>query len=153
MQSFDFPWSCALLLNLFNLLKWVLLAVCTLPATVLTCLTIGIFSSDVGNSAGTFGFIVMLLALPIAMALAIGRYRLYSVDRFIDSALVHLALTTLLLSLYAAIVLGSSNLAGSGGRCVREAVRVNNGMNLAGQSTTRTAHVPRRLHERRLTPP
>jgi hypothetical protein len=26
MQSFDFPWSCALLLNLFNLLKWVLLA-------------------------------------------------------------------------------------------------------------------------------
>jgi signal transduction histidine kinase len=96
-------------------LKWVLLAGYTLPATVLTCLAVGIFSSDVGNAAGSAGFVVMLLALPIAMALAIGRYRLYSVDRFIDSALVHLALTMLLLGLYAAIVLGSSNLAGNNG--------------------------------------
>jgi signal transduction histidine kinase len=58
----------------------------------------------------------MLTAIPVAMGFAINRYQLYSVDRFVDSALVYLAVTAVLVGAYAAIVLGSSSLAGHGGR-------------------------------------
>jgi signal transduction histidine kinase len=105
-------------------LKWLLLAACTLPATLLVCVGVSIFGTSVGDSAGSIGFGVMLLAVPIAMAFAISRYELYSVDRFVDSALVHLTLTALLVGVYAAIVLGSSNVAGNNGRRSPVAVAV-----------------------------
>ncbi|MGI8695130.1 MAG: hypothetical protein ACR2JQ_00490, partial [Mycobacteriales bacterium] len=97
-------------------LKWMLLAAGTLPATGLICLAVGIFNPSVGESAGSYGFNVVLLAVPVEMAFAMTRYRLYSLYRFVDSALVHLTLTALLVGAYAAIVLGSSRLADNGGR-------------------------------------
>ena len=105
-------------------LGWLLLAAITLPATVLTCLAVGIFSPGIGDAAGSFGFSATLVAIPLAVALAMTRHRLYSVDRYVDSALVHLALTAVLVGAYAAIVLGSSRIADGGGHRSPAAVAV-----------------------------
>ncbi|MDQ1614500.1 MAG: hypothetical protein QOJ60_439 [Actinomycetota bacterium] len=105
-------------------LRWMLLAATVLPTTVLVCLAVGIFNPSVGDSAGSFGFSATLVAVPLAMAQAMSRHRLYSVDRFVDSALVHLALTALLLAAYAAIVIGSSAVADGDGRRSPAAVAV-----------------------------
>jgi signal transduction histidine kinase len=105
-------------------LKWLLVAATTLPLTLLACLTLALFDPGIGEAAGSYGFAVLLLVIPVTIALAISKYKLYSVDRFVDSALVHLALTALLVGVYGAIVLGSSSIAGDGGRRSPVAVAV-----------------------------
>lgn len=119
---------------------------------MLICLAVGIFDPSVGESAGSYGFNVVLLAVPVAMAFAMTRYRLYSVDRFVDSALVHLTLTALLVGAYAAIVLGSSRLADNGGRRSPVVVAVATLLVVAVAAPLRKrlqGGVDRRFHRRR----
>lgn len=95
-------------------LKWMVVAGTALPITVLVCVLVGLISPQVGDAAGSIGFSVTLAAVPLAMAFAMTRYKLYSVDRFVDTALVYLSLTALVTALYGLIVLGSSRVTASG---------------------------------------
>lgn len=96
-------------------LKWMVLAALTLPASLLVCWVIRIFFGSAAFTAviGAF-FDVVLVAITGAAALAVSRYRLYSVDRVVDTALVHLTLTAVLVAGYAAIVLTSTHLFSDG---------------------------------------
>jgi hypothetical protein len=59
---------------------------------------------------------VLLLALPIAVGIAILRYRLYDIDRLINRTLVYGLLTALLGSLYVGVVLVLGQAFGGAGR-------------------------------------
>jgi hypothetical protein len=60
----------------------------------------------VGNAAGAAG----LLALPVAMGVAIFRYRLFDIDRLISRTLAYAIVTGLLVGVYAGIVLLATRL-------------------------------------------
>jgi hypothetical protein len=59
---------------------------------------------------------VLLLALPIAVGIAILRYRLYDIDRLINRTLVYGLLTALLAGIYASVVLVLGQVFGGVGR-------------------------------------
>jgi signal transduction histidine kinase len=96
-------------------LKWMLVAAAVPPTTVLACFAAGVVSPTLRDTAAAYGVDMILIAVPLATALAMTRYRLYSVDRFVDSALVYLALTTLLTVLYVVAVIATSGLVGARG--------------------------------------
>jgi hypothetical protein len=58
---------------------------------------------------GVYGF---LLLIPISIAIAILRSRLYDIDTIINKALVYGLLTTLLAAVYAGLIIGLESLAG-----------------------------------------
>jgi signal transduction histidine kinase len=132
-------------------LKWMVVAGLTVPTTLLACLSVAFISPAVGDVAGSVGFSATLIALPLAMGLAMSRYRLYSVDRFVDSALVYLALTALVTAVYAVVVLGSGRLAGTGGRSpvVVALATLVVGASAAPVRRRLAAAVARRFHRRR----
>jgi signal transduction histidine kinase len=133
-------------------LKWMLVAAAVPPATVLACFAAGVVSPSLQDAASTFGFDVILVAVPLAAALAMTRYRLYSVDRFVDSALVYLALTTLLAGLYVGVVVGSGRLVDAAGARSPAAVAVATlaAVGVAAPLRRRLQTlVARRLHRRR----
>jgi hypothetical protein len=57
-------------------------------------------------------FIVVLPLLPISIGIAIGRYRLYEIDRIINRTVVYTLLTAILGAGYAGVVLGLTQLFG-----------------------------------------
>jgi hypothetical protein len=61
------------------------------------------------SAVGVAGFVIIMasiLGMPVAIAFAILRYRLYAIDRLINRTLVYALLTTLLGLTYAGVVLG-----------------------------------------------
>ncbi|MDX6199106.1 MAG: hypothetical protein QOJ79_2257 [Actinomycetota bacterium] len=105
-------------------LKWMLVAAVVPPITVLACLTAGVVSPAARDTAASYGFDTILVAVPLAAALAMTQYRLYAVDRFVDTALVYLTLTALLTVLYVAVVVATGSLAGNASGRSPEAVAV-----------------------------
>jgi signal transduction histidine kinase len=98
-------------------LKWMVVAAAVPPITVLACLTAGFIHPSLRDTAASYGFDAILVAVPLAAALAMTQYRLYSVDTLVDTALVYLALSVLLTGLYVVAVLTVGSLVGdSGGR-------------------------------------
>jgi signal transduction histidine kinase len=133
-------------------LKWMLVAATVPPITVLACLMAGIVSPSVRDTAATYGFDIILVAVPLAAALAITRYRLYSVDRYVDTALVYLTLTALLTILYVAAVVTFGRVAGQAGGRSPAAVALATlvAVAVAGPLRRRLqVAVARRLHRRR----
>jgi signal transduction histidine kinase len=133
-------------------LKWMLVAAAVPPITVFLCLSAGIVSPSLRDTAGVYGFDMILIAVPLAAALAITRYRLYSVDRFVDSALVYLALTLVLGGLYVGAVIGSGRLVGAAGDRSPAAVAIATLAAVAVAAPLRRrlqAALSRRLHRRR----
>ena len=62
------------------------------------------------------GLVVGLTVVPLAIAIAVLRYRLYDIDVIISRALVYGALAALITAIYVGIVVGIGTVIGSGGR-------------------------------------
>ena len=69
-----------------------------------------VLSTAVPSSAGNVAFAVTILLFPVAVGVAMLRYRLYDVDRVINKTLVYGALSAVLAGAYAGLVLGSQAL-------------------------------------------
>ena len=63
--------------------------------------------------------ILFVPLLPISIAIAVLRYRLYDIDLVINRALVYGALAAFITAVYVGIVVGIGRLAGTGNRPVR----------------------------------
>ena len=75
-----------------------------IPAAVVA----GWIESLLGSSSDTatvIGLVLVVLAMPLAIGVAVLRYRLYEVDRLINRTLVYVALSALLALTYAAVSL------------------------------------------------
>jgi signal transduction histidine kinase len=66
------------------------------------------------DTAAIFGLVVVLLAVPLAIGVAVMRYRLYEVDRLINRTLVYATLTALLAATYAIVSLAVGVALGAG---------------------------------------
>lgn len=85
-------------------LKWLVMGAITIALALLVALMLG----AVGFSNGyveTGLAIVMILALPVAIGLAVRRERLYEVDVLINRTLVYVLLSTILASAYLGLVI------------------------------------------------
>jgi hypothetical protein len=109
--------------------KWVVFGICT---SLLG--SIGIIAStnflSLPQSPGSWGFFVgntcvylFGAIIPLSIAIAILRSRLWDIDALINKALVYGLLTTLLAALYAGLILGLESLAGAiGGQTSQQPV-------------------------------
>jgi two-component system NarL family sensor kinase len=85
-------------------IQWLALVAWLIPATVVVCLAdLAIPGSLDGLVAALL--LVLVIAVPVTIGLAVLRYRLYELDRIINRALVYGALTACVAALYAATVL------------------------------------------------
>jgi hypothetical protein len=98
-------------------LKWLALASSVL---VLACTAFGVVtlaSGALGTNPGGFEWledlaIAGVIALPIGIAIAVLRYRLYDIDRIISRTVTYFLLTALLIGVYALIVVGIGTVTG-----------------------------------------
>jgi hypothetical protein len=88
-------------------LKWVAFTVAVSVLSVLVSLGLGQLFPGVLVIVllGLLGLLGMLVGLPLAVAVAILRHRLYDIDRVINRTLVYGLLTALLAGIYAGVVL------------------------------------------------
>jgi hypothetical protein len=88
-------------------LKWVAFTITVSVLSVLVSLGLGqLFPGVVAiGLMGAFGFFVGVIGIPLAVAVAILRHRLYDIDRLINRTLVYGLLTSILGLLYAGAVL------------------------------------------------
>jgi two-component system NarL family sensor kinase len=92
---------------------WLAYAAWLLPAALLVCLADWAFGDGLG--AVTFGFLIAaVIAIPLAVGVAILRYRLYEIDRVINRTLVYGALTACVGAVYLLLVLTFGAVAGGG---------------------------------------
>jgi signal transduction histidine kinase len=95
--------------------RWLAYAACLIPAAVATCLIeIEITGND--GSATTVALVVALTAVPLAIGVAVMRYRLYEIDRLINRTLVYVSLTAGLAATFVAVSIGLGLAIGSGSR-------------------------------------
>ena len=94
-------------------IKWLALAAISMPLTLVGCMVEGLISGDVGWV--TFlGITVVQVVVPVAIGVAVLRYRLYEIDRLISLTLTYVVLTILLALGFAAIVLAAGVALGGG---------------------------------------
>jgi uncharacterized membrane protein len=75
-------------------------------------LGLGIFYGVVFNPKTNWPFALTTSAVPLAAGIAITRYRLYDLDRLLSRAVAYLAMSALLVGVYAGIVVGVGALTG-----------------------------------------
>ena len=84
-----------------------------IPAAVVVCLVeIAITGND--GPATVVAVVVALTAVPVAIGIAVMRYRLYEIDRLINRTLVYAGLSAALAAVFAAVSLGLGVAIGSG---------------------------------------
>jgi len=83
-------------------LKWFAYGVGLLPLLAV----VGPIADAAGPVAGVLVFPVLVSGVPVAIGVAVLKYRLYDIDRIINRTLVYGLLTALLGAIYAGIVLG-----------------------------------------------
>jgi signal transduction histidine kinase len=89
-------------------IKWFLFAACLLPLPFIF--------HDINLALSNLLFPIVVPAAPIAIAIAIMKYRLYDIDVVINRTLVYGALALFITVVYVVIVVGIGELVGSGGR-------------------------------------
>jgi signal transduction histidine kinase len=93
--------------------RWLAYAAALIPAVVATCLVEIAISGDDGP-ATTVALVFALTAVPLAIGVAVMRYRLYEIDRLINRTLVYVGLSAALALAFAAVSLGLGLTIGSG---------------------------------------
>jgi signal transduction histidine kinase len=93
-------------------LKWIAYVAVLVPAAVAVCLIESAITDD--DQATTVALIVALTAVPLAIGIAVMRYRLYDIDRLINRTLVYAALTLGLAAVFAAVALALGMAIGAG---------------------------------------
>ena len=93
--------------------KWLAFAAALIPAAVVVCLVeVAITGSD--GPATVLAVVVALTAIPVAVGIAVMRYRLYEIDRLINRTLVYVGLSAALAAIFAAVALAVGVAIGSG---------------------------------------
>lgn len=93
--------------------KWLAFAAVLIPAAVVVCLVeIAITGGD-GPATG-IAVVVALTAIPVAVGIAVMRYRLYEIDRLINRTLVYVGLSAALAAVFAVVSLALGVAIGSG---------------------------------------
>jgi signal transduction histidine kinase len=93
--------------------RWLAYAAALVPLAVVTCLVEAAISGRDGN-ATLIAVVVVLTAMPLAIGVAVMRYRLYEIDRLINRTLVYVGLSAALAVAFAAVSLGLGVAIGSG---------------------------------------
>jgi hypothetical protein len=86
-------------------LKWLVLAAAFLPTALVAHSLADAFAPGAVNPVETL-FSVGIMAFPIAIGIAVLKYRLYEIDRIISRTLVYGSLTVVLAATYVGLVLG-----------------------------------------------
>src|SRR3984893_12549271 len=89
-------------------IKWFLFAACLLPLPFIF--------HDINLPLSNALFPIVVPAVPVAIAVAIMKYRLYDIDVVINRTLVYGTLALFIAAVYVAIVVGIGVLVGSGGK-------------------------------------
>jgi signal transduction histidine kinase len=88
--------------------RWVLLGLATAIAATLTGSFVPALAPGSAGAAAGFAVVTLgTLALPVSVAIAVTRFRLWDVDLVINRAAVYSAVATILLALYLGIVLSA----------------------------------------------
>jgi hypothetical protein len=90
-------------------LKWLAYGAGLIPTTLLVCL-----AGVDGSAAFTALFMLMLVAVPVSVGVAVLCFRLYDIDRLINRTLVYAVLTLLLAGAYAATTVALAVAVGRG---------------------------------------
>jgi len=85
-------------------LRWLAFAAALIPTSVVVCLAEIAITGDDGP-ATMAAFLITALAIPLAIGVAVMRYRLYEIDRLVNRTLVYALLTATLAATYAAVAL------------------------------------------------
>jgi signal transduction histidine kinase len=94
-------------------LKWLVYAAALVPAVVAVCVLEGAIFG--GNGKATeIAMAIALTAVPVAIGIAVMRYRLYEIDRLINRTLVYGGLSVGLVAVFAAVSLAVGVAIGSG---------------------------------------
>ena len=94
-------------------LKWIALAGCLLPVAVLSSTFLDKTPDSSGLATG-LPFLLLFIALPASIGVAVLRYRLYDVDRVVSTTVVYATLTVVLGATFAAVIVLGGVLIGGG---------------------------------------
>lgn len=94
-------------------LRWLSFAAATIPAVIVVCVIEGVLTGKT-EWATLISLAIALTAIPVAIGIAVMRYRLYEIDRVINRSLVYFALTVVLVVAFAAVSIGVGVVVGGG---------------------------------------
>ena len=94
-------------------IRWLAYAAALIPLIVVVCLVEAAITDDQGP-ATTVALLCVELAIPLAVGIAVSRYRLYEIDRLINRTLVYVALSALLAAGFVLVTLAVGVAAGGG---------------------------------------
>ncbi len=94
-------------------LKWIALAGVLLPVAIIASTIEGFFVEGAGWVTDvTFGLV--MIAIPVAVGIAVLRYRLYDIDRVVSATVAYAVITALLAGAFVAIIVFGGVLLGRG---------------------------------------
>jgi signal transduction histidine kinase len=94
-------------------IRWLAYAAALIPVIVVVCLAEGAIANDQGP-ATFLALVCVELAIPVAVGIAVSRYRLYEIDRLINRTLVYGALSAVLAAGFVLVTLAVGVAAGGG---------------------------------------